>query len=444
LPENRTPARGLRRPRASLQSYLLGLLTRGVRAPELDPAAVDEIARLREAIERISNERRTAIDHLARKVQETETASRAKDEFLAMLGHELRNPMNAIATSVEVLSRLDADSPVAARARAVIARQTRKLARIIDELLDIGRLLTDDASLLRQPLMLAQVVRGCLESARPAAIARNQVLQSSLADCWVHADSQRMAQVVDRLLDNACKYSPAGATIEITLTTESAATPAGGASALLRVSDTGPGIAADLLPCLFEPFSQGARGLDRREGGLGIGLTVVRRVVELHGGAVSARNRPADDPVSGAIFELRLPIASAPDDSAAPLPARSAAGGGCSRVAVIEDNADALCGLRSMLELDGHAVQTAVDGETGLALLLRQAPDIAIVDIGLPGIDGYELARRSRAEGYRGRLIALSGYGRSEDFQRSAAAGFEAHLVKPVVPEQLQRLLAGT
>jgi CheY-like chemotaxis protein len=221
----------------------------------------------------------------------------------------------------------------------------------------------------------------------------------------------------------------------------------GGESAVLRVSDTGPGIAADLLPRIFEPFSQGARGLDRREGGLGIGLTVVRRVIQLHGGQVSAHNRPADAKLSGAIFELRLPTTAAPQDAAAPQRGlgwpESRNNSGCSSIAVIEDNADALCGLRSMLELDGHAVQTAADGEAGLVLLLRQAPEIAIVDIGLPGIDGYEVARRSRAEGYRGRLIALSGYGRAEDLRRSAAAGFEAHLVKPVLPEELQRILAG-
>jgi signal transduction histidine kinase len=408
----------------------VGLLARGVRASDLGPVVVNEVADLRDAIERVTCERRIAIDHLARKVQEAEAASRAKDEFLAMLGHELRNPMNAIATSVEVLSRLEADSPVAASARAVISRQTRKLAKMTDELLDIGRLLADDADLFRQPLQLAQVVRSCLDNARPAALAKGQTLQTSFAECWIHADSQRIAQVVDRLLDNAAKYSPAGARIDISLTTEAG-------HAVLRVTDTGPGIAPDLLPRIFEPFSQGARGLDRREGGLGIGLTVVRRVVELHGGQVSARNRPADTGITGAIFELRLPTAGTPSRTSLPIRILQ------SRVAVIDDNTDALYGLRSMLELDGHAVQTAVDGETGLALLLRQAPEVAIVDIGLPGIDGYEVARRSRAEGYRGRLIALSGYGRAEDLQRSVAAGFEAHLVKPVEPEQLQRILAG-
>jgi CheY-like chemotaxis protein/anti-sigma regulatory factor (Ser/Thr protein kinase) len=269
-------------------------------------------------------------------------------------------------------------------------------------------------------------VQRCVESARIAAATREQTLQAALATCWIFGDAKRIAQVVDRLLDNALKYSPPGACTRIDLTVD-------GEHALLRVSDTGPGIASELLPRVFEPFAQGTRSIDRPEGGLGIGLTVVRRIVELHGGSASVRNQ-----AEGAVFELRLPIIEAP----AAVDQKEPAAGIRSRVAVIDDNTDALYGLRSMLELDGHAVKTAADGETGLTLLLHDAPDIAIVDIGLPGLDGYEVARRSRASGYRGRLIALSGYGQTNDLQRSLAAGFEAHLVKPVEPAHLQRLIA--
>jgi signal transduction histidine kinase/CheY-like chemotaxis protein len=405
----------------------VGRLASGASASEIGPVVVDEIEGLRKAIEDASRERHVATERLARKAQEAEAASRAKDEFLAMLGHELRNPMNAIATSVAVLDRLDADSPVAVSARQVIARQVRKLAQMTDELLDVGYLLADDVEMLRQPLNLALVVQRCVESAQAAATARQQTLHAALAPCWIFGDAKRIAQVVDRLLDNALKYSPADASTRIELTVAEG-------HALLRVSDTGPGIAPELLPRVFEPFAQGARSLDRPEGGLGIGLTVVRRIVELHGGSASARSE-----ASGAVFELRLPTVEAPTPTGQK---ETAAAASRSRVAVIDDNTDALYGLRSMLELDGHAVKTAADGETGLSLLLYDAPDIAIVDIGLPGLDGYEVARRSRAKGYRGRLIALSGYGQTNDLQRSLAAGFEAHLVKPVEPTHLQRLIA--
>jgi signal transduction histidine kinase len=422
----------------------VALLARGVPGSKVGLVVVDEIAALRDAIEEVSAERRLATERLAKKAQEAESASRAKDEFLAMLGHELRNPMNAIVTSVEVLGHIGVDAPAASSARAVIARQTRKLARMTEELLDVGRLLADDAELLCQPLQLAQLVQRRVDAARDASAAKRQSLHASLAEVWVHADAQRIAQIVDRLLDNAIKYSPIGASIDFTLEVD----PARRALAMLRVADTGPGIAPELLPRIFEPFSQGPRGLDRREGGLGIGLTVVRRVVELHGGCIGVRNRRADEASpDGAVFELCLPVIEAPrtvdagsgETPVTGRPVRLAN----ARVAVIDDNTDALSGLRSMLELDGHAVQTAADGEAGLALLLRQSPEIAIVDIGLPGIDGYEVARRSRAEGFRGRLIALSGYGQAQDLQRSRAAGFDAHLVKPVEPAQLQRILAG-
>ena len=356
---------------------------------------------------------------------EAEAANRAKDEFLAMLSHELRNPLNAIATAVEVLNRGELPAPVARSARDIIARQTRHLARMMDELLDAGRVIAEDVELLRQPVDLAALARRGVASVQPSAVAKQQTLHAEIEPAWIDADVQRIEQVLDQLLDNALKYTPSGGSIHVGLRAQAG-------NALLSVRDSGIGIAPELLVRIFDPFVQGARSLDRHAGGLGIGLTLVRRLVELHGGSVQAHSD-----AGGSVFELRLPTIAPPEDA---LP-RSVPALLRSRVVVIDDNPDALYGLRSMLELDGHAVQTSGDGESGLAMLLRDAPDVAIVDIGLPGIDGYEVARQSRAAGYRGRLIALTGYGQERDARRSLAAGFDAHVVKPVDPAELPTML---
>lgn len=388
------------------------------------PIDVAEIAQLRDALALAERERSEAAARLARKVGEAEAANRAKDELLAMLGHELRNPLNAIVTAVEVLRRADPGSELAASARAVVARQTRKLAAMVDELLDVGQVMADEVSLALQPLDLTELVRSAVAGAQAGAAERQQQLVAGeFAALRVRGDARRLAQVLGHLLDNAMKYTPAGGTIRVELLHDAD-------DALLRVQDSGPGIEPDLLPRIFEPFSQGERGLDRPAGGLGIGLALVKRLVELHGGMVRAGTS-----ARGSRFEVRLPALAAPVAAAAGCPAR---------IGVIDDNPDVLTSMRSMLELAGHSVRTAADGDAGLAMLLADAPDVAIVDIGLPGIDGYEVARRSRAGGYRGRLIALSGYGQARDLQRSVTEGFDAHLVKPVNPEQLLPLLGAT
>jgi len=355
---------------------------------------------------------------------EAELAGRAKDEFLAMLGHELRNPLNAIATAIEVLNRLDASAPPAVRAREIIAHQSRHLAHLMDRLLGIGRVLANDVQLLRQPVDLAALVRNAMAAARFKADAKRLQLHAQLGNAWIDADPQRIGDVLEQLIDNAIRYTPEDGEVEIRLAADDG-------RARLSVRDNGPGIDAALLPRLFDPFVQGARSIDRRAGGLGIGLTLVKRLVELHGGAIDVRSNE-----NGTIFELTLPLL----ERAAQPPASSPAAR--KRVVVIDDNPDVLDGLQSMLELDGHAVRTAMDGSAGLATLIATRPDAAIVDIGLPGIDGYELASRSRAAGYDGVLIALSGYGQDADIQQSLAAGFDAHMVKPVDPRRLAQLLA--
>jgi signal transduction histidine kinase len=394
-------------------------------ADDETPIDVAEIAQLRDALALVERERNEAAERLARKAGEAEAANRAKDELLGMLGHELRNPLNAIVTAVEVLRRAAPDSDLATSARAVIARQTRKLAAMLDELLDVGQVMADEVTLALQPVDLAELARGAVAGAQASADQRQQQLVvGELAALCVRGDARRLTQVLGHLLDNAMKYTPAGSTIRVELLHEAGA-------ALLRVQDTGPGIEPDLLPRIFEPFVQGERGLDRPAGGLGLGLALVKRLVELHGGTVRAGTS-----AHGSGFEVRLPTLRPALDAA-----RTAATGS-SRVGVIDDNPDVLTSMRSMLELAGHSVHTAADGDAGLAMLLADAPDVAIVDIGLPGIDGYEVARRSRAAGYRGRLIALSGYGQLRDLQRSVSEGFDAHLVKPVNPDQLLPLLS--
>ena len=380
---------------------------------------------------------------------EAETSNRAKDEFLAMLGHELRNPLSAITSAAELLHRVDARAEVAKNARAVITRQTRHLARLMDDLLDVGRVISGKILLSRSATDLALVVRrhvGAVELTGNAAAHR---LELDLNEAWVDADPTRLEQIVNNLLTNAIKYTPAGGRIEVRVRRE-------GDEAVLTVADTGVGIPEALLPRIFDLFVQGERTLDRRAGGLGVGLTLVRRLVELHGGSIAVQS-PRTDPaagtqpaepsgtdgpaaaMAGSVFTMRLPAIEAPTrrhewvhhERMRKL-----------RVLVIEDNADALSTLCAMLELDGHTVATAADGESGLATLLELRPDAAIIDIGLPGLTGYEVAKRSRAAGHAGRMIAVSGYGQPQDVKRSLHAGFDAHLVKPVAAKDLQALLA--
>jgi len=248
---------------------------------------------------------------------------------------------------------------------------------------------------------------------------------------WIDADATRIEQVTNNLLTNAVKYTPAGGAIELRVSAEDG-------HAVLRVKDSGVGIAPNLLPHIFDLFVQGERTLDRRAGGLGIGLTLVRRLVQLHGGTIEARSTPGQ----GSEFTVRLPAIEPPRR----VPREREAGGVPDsrrrKVGIVEDNEDALAALRSLLELDGHSVWSESDGVGGLAAVVERRPDVAVIDIGLPGLDGFELAKRSRAAGYAGRMIALSGYGQDRDIQRALQSGFDAHLVKPVNPEALRRMLA--
>jgi signal transduction histidine kinase/sensor domain CHASE-containing protein len=361
--------------------------------------------------------------------QQAEAASRAKDEFLAMLGHELRNPLGAIASAVAVLDRVDAGTDTAANARLIIGRQTRHLAHLMDDLLDVGRVISGKVLLSTRRVELGELVERVLADFELTGASRQHDVQRALEPVWVEVDPTRIEQVVGNLLGNAFKYTPPGRRIEVVSCRREG-------RALLEVRDQGPGIDAALLPRIFDLFVQGDRTLDRPGGGLGIGLTLVRRLVELHGGHVSARSSE-----QGTTFQVVLPAVQAPAHAeqalSRPRPQPR-------RVLLVDDNADVLAALRSMLELDGHVVSTAADGERGLALLLDELPDAAIVDIGLPGLSGYEVAQRSRRAGYAGKLFALSGYGGTQDVAQARRHGFDAHLAKPVDPQRLQELVAST
>jgi len=377
--------------------------------------------------EKEAQRERAALTELERSARlQAEAANQAKDEFLAMLGHELRNPLSAIASAVEVLNRVEAGSEAAAGARSIAARQTRHLAHMMDDLLDVGRVISGKVMLTRRAIDLAVVAQRVASTLEVTGDAQRHVLEIDLQEVWIDGDATRIEQVLSNLVTNALKYTPAGGRIVLSVRRD-------GEHALLQVSDNGPGIPPTLLPRVFDLFVQGERSLDRRTGGLGIGLTLARRLVELHGGTIAADSSPR-----GSTFSVRLPAIDAPtsvdtQQRRHELNRRS--------VVLVEDNEDARESLRVMLELDGHNVVTAGDGVSGLRTVLDLRPDVAVVDVGLPGMTGLELAKRSRGAGYAGLMIAVSGYGREQDVRQARESGFDAHLVKPVNVSELQRLM---
>ena len=363
---------------------------------------------------------------------EAETANRAKDEFLAMLGHELRNPLSAISNAVHVLERVGKPDDSTASARGVIVRQTANLARLMDGLLDVGRVMAGKILLDRKPVDLREVAERALNTLREAERLERHLVTFDGTPVTIDADATRIEQIVTNLVTNALKYTPQGGAIRIRVTQEARA-------AVLRVEDDGMGIGAALLPRIFDLFVQGPPPLDRASGGLGIGLTVVKQLAELHGGTVTASS---DGPGKGTTVTVSFPAISA----RTPEPRRPVALASRSRrrVLIVEDNDDAREMLQTMLELQRHTVRAAADGPAGIEAALEFEPDIALIDVGLPGLDGYEVARYLRATGgaKRLRLIAITGYGLPKDADRAREAGFDAHVVKPVHPDRLAQILA--
>jgi signal transduction histidine kinase/ActR/RegA family two-component response regulator len=378
----------------------------------------------------VQKARLLAGEHAAR--SQAEAANRGKDEFLAMLGHELRNPLAAIATAVHLLETPGVPDAATRRAREIIGRQNAHLARLVDDLLDVARVTSGKIVLDRHPLELSEAVRRAMTALAASGRTERHKVGLDLEPVWADVDETRLEQIVTNLVSNAVRFTPGGGSIDVSLR-------AGGGEAVLRVRDTGIGIAADMLTRVFDMFVQGARGPDGAPGGLGLGLTLVRRIAELHGGSVEAAS---DGQGRGSTFTVRLPAMPAPP--AAPRPTRRVATSGRSRVLIVEDNADAREVLRVALEISGHEVHEAYDGPSGLAAILRLRPDVALVDIGLPEFDGYELARKARAEaGGSLHLIALTGYGQPDDRRQALEAGFDAHLVKPVDPDVLLDAIHG-
>ena len=363
---------------------------------------------------------------------EAEAASQAKDQFLAMLGHELRNPLGAITSAVTVLGQT-ASPEHDRRAREVIAHQAEHLSRLVGDLLDVTRGALGKIELVRAPIDMVAAVRRCVATLESGDKLGRHVVTVEAQPAWVEADAARIEQIVMNLLSNALKFTPPGRGIRITVGIEQG-------DAVLRVADQGAGISAELLPSVFDLFVQGDRDLDRRLGGLGVGLSLVRRLVELHGGRVEAAS---DGPGRGSVFTVRLPaLAEAPQTPGKR--SEPPAGAPRHRILVVEDNADNREMMRILLESAGHQVHDTGDGVSGVEAAVQLAPDTVLVDIGLPGIDGYEVARRIRAKlRDRCRLIALSGYGQQKDRERAFDAGFDDHLLKPVDPARLLEVLSG-
>jgi signal transduction histidine kinase len=431
--------RRIARPVSGLSELAVALAREDVRVTPPPPSKVREVDEVAAALadasallERRALERDEALRKERTARAEAEVANRAKDSFLAVLGHELRNPLSAIRAALGLLEVAGKDAETAARAREVIGRQVSQLVTVVEELLDIARVTTGRMHLDRRPTELGELARECVQTLRTQGRFTRHEVSVETETVWAYGDSARLAQVLTNLLVNALKYTPGGGHIDVRVRSD-------GDAGILTVSDTGDGIPPALLERVFELFVRGDHGLNRTGGGLGIGLTLARRIAELHGGSVHAAS---EGPGRGSTFTVRLPGIAAPVDRQQP-PAPTPAERGPRRVLIVEDNADSRAMLHAMLELWGHEVHEAPDGESGLERAGTVRPEIALIDVGLPGLDGYELARQIRASvgGSHIFLVAVTGYGQPDDIRRAKTAGFDTHLVKPVDVKTLAAIL---
>jgi len=375
-----------------------------------------------------------------RRVEALEDASRKTNEFLAMLAHELRNPLAPMANALKLLARAPTSDPTELWVREVLERQTGQMSRLVDDLLDVSRVTRAAMVLDRKPLDARKSLRNALDAARQWIEEGRHRLILEIADerLEIDGDEVRLNQVFQNLLHNAAKYTPQGGEIRVAARRE-------GDEAVISVRDSGVGMTPELVESAFEIFKQGSQSLDRPHGGLGVGLTLVQRLVHLHGGSVQARS---EGPGKGAEFIVRLPLRAEPAiiDAASLSREDGKHAGTPRRVLVVDDNQDAAHALRLLLETDGHEVMVAADGAAGLALAREHRPDVVLLDIGLPTLNGYEIATRIRADpALKGTvLVAVTGYGQMHDRARASASGFDHHLVKPVEFRALQEVLRET
>jgi PAS domain S-box-containing protein len=382
-------------------------------------------------------ERRRLEDALRKLAADLSEADRRKDEFLATLAHELRNPLAPIRNALQIIG-LAPERAAREQARALMERQLAQMVRLVDDLLDVSRITRGKLELRKEQVQLSAAVSSAVETSRPLIDHMGHELTVTLPGqtLIVDADLTRLAQVFSNLLNNSAKYTDRGGHIWLTVERQ-------GSDAVVSVKDTGIGIAADQLPRLFQMFSQAERSLERSQGGLGIGLTLVQRLVEMHGGRVEARSEGLG---KGAEFVVRLPlVVGATGPHAAGERDQPAALKSALRILIVDDNRDGADSLAMMLRIMGNDTRTAYDGQQGVAAAGEFRPDVILLDIGLPKLNGYEVCRRIREHlwGKSVVLIAVTGWGQEEDRRRSHEAGFDHHMVKPVDPQDLMKLLAG-
>lgn len=407
----------------------------GIVEVDMLAGALAEAARAQQLRAGLERDREQARDELHRTNDELIQANRQKDEFIAVLSHELRNPLAPIRNSLYILDRSDPAGPAALRARKVIERQVKHMTALVDDLLDATRMARGRLQLTLAPVDMAGLLRRVQQDHRELLAERGLTLEIEAPErpVWVHGDATRLAQVIGNLIDNAAKFTPSGGGVRLRLSVH-------GGDVAVDVVDDGAGIDRAQLAAIFEPFFQGDQGLARTAGGLGLGLAIVRGIVGLHGGRVEAFSEGIG---RGSRFVVHLPEAAPPPvDDASPerrqAPRQPA---GRRNVLVVEDQPDVAHSLMEMIRLLGHEVYWAGDAATALALHRQHAPDTVLCDIGLPGASGYDVASALRRDATRARLIALSGYARPEDVQRAIDAGFDDHIAKPADPERIVTLL---
>ncbi|BBO31610.1 response regulator [Lacipirellula parvula] len=397
-----------------------------------------EVAQQRDDLQAATAENARLLAESQRHASALEEADRRKDDFLAVLAHELRNPLGPVRNAIEILRHSDEANQVMREAREIISRQVSHMSRLIDDLLDVARIARGKIQLRNEHCDAAEILRQTAEDYRATIDAAKATLEVDVASSLpIHADRTRVAQVIGNLLHNAAKFTPPGGRVRV-----SASSDAAGDFATIVVSDTGIGLSPEVKSRLFEPFSQAEQGADRASGGLGLGLALARNIAELHGGALDAES---EGPGRGATFTLKLPLLAGeyvPEVEQKPV--APAAATGKLRILIVEDNADAARSLQVLLGLMGYEVNVVADGKAGIEAAKSRKPDVIMSDIGLPGeYDGYQLARQLRSEADLAdiHLIAISGYGQPEDRKRSHDAGFDQHLVKPVDIQRLKKAL---